>query len=204
MHLFDQRVLGIMMLVLLGVLVFIKQRSTGSVLDRPRGNFRVQLVNSFNLLFLLMMKPLAAILLITRHPEIIDPTRKTLAEPWCWMVPEIAGLILYVIGNLLMVWALITLGRNYQLGGRAPRSEDRMIMDGPYRVVRHPMYTSALSIALGLACLTESLAYLAAFVIYLTLILVLIPIEEEGLERAYHGQYAAYQRKVRKLVPFLI
>ena len=60
-----------------------------------------------------------------------------------------------------------------------------MIVDGPYRVVRHPMYSAALSIALGLACLIQSGACFAVFCIYLALILPLIPVEEaevaEGL-----------------------
>jgi len=63
---------------------------------------------------------------------------------------------MYGMGYLLMAWALITLGRNYQLGGIAPRSEDKLIMDGIYRLVRHPMYTAALSISLGLTCLIHT------------------------------------------------
>ena len=82
MHLFDQKILGLMILFLLGLLVVVKRMATGSVLDRPKGNFLIQLVNSFNLFFLLIVNPLAAILLITRHMEIIDPTRMTIDEPW--------------------------------------------------------------------------------------------------------------------------
>ncbi len=67
-------------------------------------------------------------------------------------VLEMAGLVIYVLGYLLMAWALIKLGSNYQLGGSTPRSRDKMVMDGPYRWVRHPMYTAALNISLGLAC----------------------------------------------------
>lgn len=41
----DQRILGIVIVVLLGVLVVTKQAATGSILDKPKGNFLVQLVN---------------------------------------------------------------------------------------------------------------------------------------------------------------
>jgi protein-S-isoprenylcysteine O-methyltransferase len=102
-----------------------------------------------------------------------------------------------------MAWALITLGRNYQLGGSAPRSDDKMVMDGPYRLVRHPMYTAALSISIGLACLIQSWAFFCVFCIYLVLILLLIPMEEDGLRKAYGGQYVVYQQKARKLIPFV-
>jgi protein-S-isoprenylcysteine O-methyltransferase Ste14 len=197
MHLFDQKILGMMILFLLGTLVVIKKTTTGSVFDRPQGTFLVQIVNSFNLFFLLVVNPLASILLITHRLEMIDPTHITLNEPWILMVLEIIGLVLYVTGYILMAWALITLGRNYQLGGSAPRSEDKLVLDGPYRLVRHPMYAAALSISLGLACLTQSLSFFCVFCIYLVLIFLLIPLEENELRKAYGEQYRAYQQKTR-------
>jgi protein-S-isoprenylcysteine O-methyltransferase Ste14 len=203
MHLLDQRILGIAILFLLGMLVTVKRVATGSILDKPKGNLMVQLVNIFNLFFLLVVNPLAAILLIARRLAIIDPTHMTINEPGILMVLEIAGLVLYVIGFLLMAWALITLGCNYQLGGSAPRSDDKMVMDGPYGLVRHPMYTAALSISLGLACLIQSWAFFCVFCIYLGLIFLLIPMEEDGLRKAYGEQYVAYQQKTRKLIPFV-
>jgi protein-S-isoprenylcysteine O-methyltransferase Ste14 len=63
------------------------------------------------------------------------------------------------------------------------------------------MYTAVLGISLGLAGLVQSLAFLVVFGLYLMLIILLIPVEEEGLQRAYGEQYNAYQQKVRKLVP---
>ncbi len=65
------------------------------------------------------------------------------------------------------------------------------------------MYTAALSIALGLACLIQSWICLAVFCIYLVLIGLLIPVEEDGLQKAYGEQYVAYQHKTKELVPFV-
>jgi protein-S-isoprenylcysteine O-methyltransferase Ste14 len=203
MHILDQRILGIAILFLLGILVTAKRVATGSILDKPRGNLLIQLVNIFNLFFLLVVNPLAAILLVTRSLPAMDPAHMTVNEAWLLMVMEIVGLSLYLLGFFLMSWALITLGRNYQLGGSVPRSEDRMVMDGPYRLVRHPMYTAALSISLGLAFLIQSWAFLGVFCIYCVLIVVLIPVEEEGLLKAYGGEYVSCQQKARKLIPFV-
>jgi len=96
MHLFDQRILGIAILFLLGMLVTVKQVATGSILDKPKGNLIVQLVNIFNLFFLLIVNPLAAILLIARRLATIDPTHLTMDESSVLMGLEIAGLTLYV------------------------------------------------------------------------------------------------------------
>jgi protein-S-isoprenylcysteine O-methyltransferase Ste14 len=203
MHLLDQRTLGIAILCLLGMLVIVKQVATGSILDKPQGNLLVQLVNIFNLFFLLVVNPLAAILLLTGQLAVIDPSHLTINASSILVVVEIIGLVLYVLGYLLMAGALLTLGRHYQLGGSTPRAEDKMVIRGPYRLIRHPMYTAALSIALGLACLIQSWAFLGVFGIYLVLIIPLISMEEEGLRKAYGAPYGAYQQKTKRLVPFV-
>jgi len=202
MHLFDQKILGVMILLLLSGMVVVKKLATGSVLDRPKGNLLVQLVNGFNLFFLLIVNPLAAILLITNRLEMIDPARIIIDYLWLIQVWEMAGLVIYVMGYLLMAWALIRLSHNYQIGGSTPRPKDEMVMNGPYRLVRHPMYTAALSISFGLASLTQSWALLGVFGLYLMLILLLIPLEEDRLRQSYGKQYIPYQQKTRKLIPF--
>jgi len=199
----DDGVLGILIFVLLAMLVAVKQVATGSILDRPEGSLLVQLVNVFNLLFLLVVNPLAGVLLLTRRLAAVDPGHVDILEPGIRAAVQIAGLAIYVIGFAVMAWALIALRRSYQLGGLAPRPEDRMVTSGPYRVIRHPMYAAVLLISFGLACLTQSLIGLAVLVIYVVLLSRLIPIEESRLLNAYGKSYAVYQRDTRRLVPFV-
>ena len=197
MHLFGHKALGITILVLLGFLVLVKRLATGSFVEYPStGNLWTRLTNYFNLFFLLVLIPVAAVLLIAGYPETID-------GPQFVSNMEIAGLVLYVAGCMLMAWALLSLRGNYQLGGSAPRGVDEMVIGGPYRFIRHPMYTAVLCMALGLAGLIQSLAFFGVFFIYLVLILVLIPIEEAGLQQAYNDRYITYQKRVKKLVPYL-
>ena len=100
-----------------------------------------------------------------------------------------------------MGWALVTMRGQFQVLGKPPRLADRLLLSGPYGLVRHPMYTSVLGLSLGLAFLTQSLAIFALFWVYVGLILSLVAFEEEGLRRAYGEQFAAYQSRVRKLIP---
>ncbi len=144
----------------------------------------IQSVNVFNLFFLLIVNPVAALMLLWRRLEAIDPTRIVIDSPSLLFALELAGLTLYVMGFFLMAWALLTLRRNYQAGGTAPRDTDAIIMDGPYRRIRHPMFAAALSISFGLACLVQSFAFFSVFRIYIVLILLLIPLEEEVLRQA--------------------
>ena len=201
MHLFDQPILGVAILLLLLMLVSVKQASTGSILEKPAGNLLAQLVNIFNLFFLLVVNPLAAIALIMPGLPQLDPTHFTVPGSWLLTGVEILALQVYVAGFGLMAWALSTLGRNYQLGGSEPRAEDQMVTDGPYTSIRHPMYTAALCISLGLAWPVQSWAFLSVFIVYLILILALIPMEEQGLQKAYGAADADYQRRTRMLLP---
>ena len=201
MHLLGPMFLGIGMLLLLGILVAVKQFATGSILDKPAGSFLVQLVNIFNLFFLLIVNPLAAIGLITGGLPGLDPTHAVVQSGMRLVFLEILGLLLYTSGFVMMAWALLTLRRNYQLGGSAPRDGDRMIVDGPYGFIRHPMYLAALSIALGLACLIQSWAVVGVFAVYLVLILLLVPVEEQGLQKAYGVRYIEYQKSTKSLIP---
>ncbi len=201
MHLIGPTLLGVVIIMLLAELVIIKQFATGSILDKPQGSLLVQLGNIFNLFFLLVVNPLAAIGLLLRRLESLDPSHLEVQAGWLLAMLEVIGGLLYIAGFALMAWALLTLRRNYQLGGSAPRSEDRLVLDGPYAIIRHPMYAAALAIALGLAGLVQSLAFLAVFIVYLVLILSLIPLEERGLRQAYGDKYAEYQTGTKRLVP---
>ncbi len=202
MSLLDRTTLGLVILGFLGLLVAVKRFATGSILDKPQGNLMVQLVNIFNLFFLLVVNPLSAMLLLTGQLALFDATRVLINAPWS-IIAAILGLALYTAGFLLMVWALITLGRHYQLGGSAPRSDDELIVAGPYQLIRHPMYAAALSITLGLIGLLQSWIFVGVLGIYLVLILPLIAMEEIGLQKAYGAPYNVYQQKTRKLIPFV-
>jgi protein-S-isoprenylcysteine O-methyltransferase len=203
MHLLDQRILGGVILILLALLVIVKRLATGNIIrDVPKRGFGLWVIHIFNLFFLLVVNPIAGLLLLAGRLEQFDVTRLHVAAPGA-IVLEGAGGLLLLLGYFLMAWALLTLGRHYQVGGSVPRPGDRMVAEGPYRVVRHPMYAAALCISLGLALLTQSLAFLTVAVIYLVLIVPLMPFEEDGLRRAYGDQYVRYSRQVRRLVPFV-
>jgi len=195
MHPLNQRIAGIIILLLWAMLVVVKAIATGSLLkDRPRGGVWIWLIHFYNFIFLLVAAPLAAVLMIVRP-------RQALGTPGWLTGLGVAGILLYAAGCILLAWALLTLRRNYQVGGCVPRASDELVARGPYRFVRHPMYAAALCIALGLACLTLSLVYFCMFCIYVVLILSLIPFEEEGLCRTYGERYVVYRDAVKRLAP---
>src|SRR3954471_14186951 len=63
---------------------------------------------------------------------------------------KLAGLALVCAGMLFMVWARVHLGR-YWSGYVTLKEGHQLIRTGPYRLVRHPIYTGFLAAALGTA-----------------------------------------------------
>lgn len=108
-----------------------------------------------------------------------------------------------LLGVLLGLWALSTnrLG-NFNIRP-APRAGGTLIQQGPYRWIRHPMYTAVM--AVGLACAWASLhgvAWLALCALAVVL-LVKALIEERWMLQMHPG-YAAYGQRTWRFLPWLI
>jgi protein-S-isoprenylcysteine O-methyltransferase Ste14 len=204
MHALDPRIPGITILASSAVFLGLKRWTTGSFLKgKPEGSGLLWFTHVFNLLFLAGVNPGVAILMVARRWETLDPTIVDLGLLPLHLGFEAIGLLLGLAGSALMGWALVTMRGRFQVLGKPPRPCDRLLLSGPYRLVRHPMYASVLGQSLGLAFLTQSLAIVMLFWIYVKLFQSLIAFEEEGLRRAYGEEFAAYQSQVRKLIPLL-
>jgi protein-S-isoprenylcysteine O-methyltransferase Ste14 len=203
LYLFDQRIMGIIMLLLLGVMGVVNHLATGSPPSKPKGSLLAIIANTYNYFFLFIAIPAAAILLITGRQKIIDPIQLASDMSGLRIGLEIAGLIIFVLGNLLVNWAIIKLGRNFQAAVLLPRTGGWLVTDGPYRLIRHPIGLAALCISLGISCLMQSLVYFVIFIIYLVLNILVIPSEEKALRQVYGEQYVAYTQHTKKLIPFV-
>lgn len=82
-----------------------------------------------------------------------------------------------------------------------PRPHGHLVTTGPYRWIRHPMYTSVLLCAAGasLAASVPWLAWLAFFA--LVAVLTLKAIAEERWLGELHNGYAAYRNRTKRFVP---
>ncbi|MBK8764682.1 MAG: isoprenylcysteine carboxylmethyltransferase family protein [Burkholderiaceae bacterium] len=104
------------------------------------------------------------------------------------------------LGAALGLWALAS-NRPGNFNIRPlPRQGGQLIRSGPYRHVRHPMYTAV--IACGTAC---ALALLSAWSVVVLLVLtgvlvVKASVEEQAMVRV-HPDYADYQAHTRRFVP---
>jgi protein-S-isoprenylcysteine O-methyltransferase Ste14 len=112
-----------------------------------------------------------------------------------------AGVVLGAFGAGLSLSGAVSLGRNLTPFPR-PRAEATLVRSGPYRLVRHPIYAGLILMALGWA-LFENGELTLVWVAGLFLLLDAKTRHEERWLVATFGAYRDYQKRVRKLMPFL-
>jgi protein-S-isoprenylcysteine O-methyltransferase Ste14 len=110
------------------------------------------------------------------------------------------GLLLMVGGTVVNLWGRAALGRNW--ANQVTVYQDQtLVTTGPYRLVRHPLYASTIWMLYG-ACLIYRnwAATLAVTLIFLPMMIYRARQEEEALAQQF-PDYAAYQRRVGRLLP---
>ena len=113
------------------------------------------------------------------------------------------GLALLCAGLALAIWARVHLGRNWS-DTIAVVAEQRLVRNGPYRWVRHPIYTAMLTMALGTMMVSGELHALAGVILVTLAYARKIGIEEATLRRTFGAEYDDYRRHSWALVPPLI
>ncbi len=117
--------------------------------------------------------------------------------------PVVAGVTLLWLGVALRVWAILTLGRFFQMTV-AIQEEHRVIVHGPYRLLRHPSYAGSLTIAAGIGLAQGDWVSIAIVLLGLAVpLLIRIQVEERVLLAELGDDYAAYARRTARLIPGL-
>ena len=113
-----------------------------------------------------------------------------------------AGLAVQAAGTFLAVWARRHLGRRWS-GAIAIKVEHQLIRSGPYRLLRHPIYTGLLAMYIGPALVTGEWLALIGAVMAVFAYWRKIRLEEATLSVAFGADYDAYRRVTWALVPGL-
>jgi protein-S-isoprenylcysteine O-methyltransferase Ste14 len=125
-----------------------------------------------------------------------------------WFLPRnvpslvIAGLIVQAFSIFLAVWARRHLGRNWSAEVRIA-VDHRLVRTGPYRLLRHPIYTAMLGMLLGTAIVSGQYHALSGLVILAIAYVRKTNLEEKILLQTFGADYDAYRRHTWTLVPLL-
>lgn len=113
-----------------------------------------------------------------------------------------AGLLIQVAGLLLAVWARRHLGSNWS-GEVRIAFQHQLVRSGPYRLLRHPIYTAVLAMYSGIAVVSGQIHAPIALVILILAYWRKIRLEERALRETFGPDFEAYRRDSWALLPLL-
>ncbi|MCK5856416.1 MAG: isoprenylcysteine carboxylmethyltransferase family protein [Bacteroidales bacterium] len=122
------------------------------------------------------------------------------------MTPYIAnGLlwqILELVGVILGVWAIMVMKKSKINIAPQPRANAYLVTNGPYRLIRHPMYMAIiLTLTPLMATHYDQSRMIILGVLFINLIFKLL--FEEGLLKEYFDGYSQYMKKSWRLIPLV-
>jgi protein-S-isoprenylcysteine O-methyltransferase len=115
----------------------------------------------------------------------------------------IAAVILCIFGVALCVWARAILGRNWS-GTVTLKEGHELVMRGPYRLVRHPIYTGFFAMLAATAIFQGHIAGIIGLILIFISLWIKLSGEEQLMLKQFPDQYAAYQQQVKRLIPFVL
>ncbi|HVA56176.1 MAG TPA: isoprenylcysteine carboxylmethyltransferase family protein [Gammaproteobacteria bacterium] len=113
------------------------------------------------------------------------------------------GVVVLVAGLVFSVWARIHIGRNWS-GIVTLKQEHELIRSGPYRLVRHPIYTGLLLGFIGTAIARDEWRGWLAVLIVFAALWRKLRLEERWLTQQFGEPYSQYRDKVAALIPYLL
>lgn len=117
-----------------------------------------------------------------------------------WWPVRVAGLAVGLVGAVLLVWASVLLGR-FLMHEAAVREDHVLLVSGPYRIVRHPVYTGYLALLLGSGLASLNFFLFLIWPVSLLGILIQVSSEEQVLGARFGREYECYAKRVGRLVP---
>lgn len=113
------------------------------------------------------------------------------------------GAALTVAGLLFTVWARLCIGANWSRSVTI-KQDHELITSGPYRLVRHPIYTGLLLAFLGSAIAITQYRGLVALVLVFISLWYKLRLEERWMREQFGESYDAYSRHTSALVPGIL
>jgi protein-S-isoprenylcysteine O-methyltransferase Ste14 len=114
----------------------------------------------------------------------------------------LTGLLVVLVGVAFSVWARLMLGDNWS--NRVTVKENHtLVRGGPYRIVRHPIYSGILLGMLGSALQRGGIRCFAGVLICGFSFWLKTQAEERFMVQSFGEEYLQYRRKVKALAPFI-
>jgi protein-S-isoprenylcysteine O-methyltransferase Ste14 len=146
------------------------------------------------------------------HVRLMNAALVLLFIPSFWLfgrrfVPDVlaavvAGLSIQIAAGALGVWARRHLGRNWS-GAITVAEDHQLVRSGPYRMLRHPIYSAMLGMFVGSALAIGEWHSLIGFVLITMAYARKIPLEERLLRATFGPEYDEYRKESWALIPWI-
>jgi protein-S-isoprenylcysteine O-methyltransferase Ste14 len=154
--------------------------------EDAKSNQRRQLL--LNLAILMLFVPVPGL----TH-QFLAPTRAAI----------VAGFIVQAGSALFYFWTRRYLGRFWS-SAVAIMKDHQLVRTGPYRLIRHPLYTAMLGMFIGTAIVSGQYHALIGAALGVFAYWGKIRIEERALSEAFGAEYDDYKRHSSALIPWLL
>jgi len=110
------------------------------------------------------------------------------------------GVVIGLICLPLLYWLFRSIGTNITQTV-ATREHHQLVTHGPYRWVRHPLYTVGMTLFVSMALIAANWFILLATLLSFVMLLVRLPKEEEMLIAKFGDEYREYMQRTGSLLP---
>jgi protein-S-isoprenylcysteine O-methyltransferase Ste14 len=119
------------------------------------------------------------------------------------LTTAVVGLSIQIAFNLFYIYARLYLGKLWS-GAITIMAGHELIQTGPYRFLRHPMYTGMLGMAAGTAVVSGQYHALLGVALFMLAYARKIRMEERVLAGEFGEPYVAYRRRTAALIPWVL
>jgi protein-S-isoprenylcysteine O-methyltransferase Ste14 len=111
------------------------------------------------------------------------------------------GLILFGLGLAATLYAQLAMGESWRVGVDERETTD-LVTDGPFALVRNPIFAAMIPTSLGLTLMVPNVVAFAGFAALVLALEIQVRLVEEPYLRAAHGQaYATYAARTGRFAP---
>ncbi len=127
---------------------------------------------------------------------------RSVAPPGGSILFGVIGVILSAAGIAFAIWARVHLGRNWGMP-MTLREKPELVTSGPYRFVRHPIYSGFLLAMFGTS-LADGPMWLLILILAGIYFIYSARTEEKMMLREFPDEYPAYMKRTKILIPFIL
>ena len=192
----DERALRIVLCAVLLVLLpvgmryRIKSQATGEKLDRRQEG----------LFILSTLRPVAAVFWFGLIAWLINPRWLDWASISLPFSARWAGVAVFVLGCALLIWTFRSLGANLT-DTVVTRQSHTLVVHGPYRWIRHPLYDAAAMLTGATSLITANWFLFVSGFVVLCLLIIRTRTEEENLLARFGDGYRRYMQATGRFLP---